>query len=29
MRQHICKNCGKIYLTDKQDSAGQPVGYTL
>ena len=20
MRQHICKNCGKIYLTDKPDS---------
>ena len=20
MRQHICKSCGKIYLTDKPDS---------
>lgn len=24
MRQHICKNCGKIYLTDKQDSTVCP-----
>lgn len=24
MRQHICKNCGKIYLTDKQDSTACP-----
>ena len=24
MRQHICKNCGKIYLTDKQDGTVCP-----
>ena len=24
MRQHICKNCGKIYLTDKPDSTVCP-----
>lgn len=24
MRQHICKNCGKIYLTNKQDSTVCP-----